>query len=130
MKSSNENFSLFKATEEKLFELRNAPRTYESKKGIKPSDLGSPCLTKNYYVYHRLQSNFPFDVKGIKARDSGDAFHGLVRKWYKEAGWLIENLDKDTGEVPISFIDKKTPDPEFPVYAPDIGVRYAKIDGI
>lgn len=121
--------SAIKLRDQKVHEKRNAPKTYESKPGIKPSDLGSPCYRKNYYVYHRLKSNFPFEMDNGKAADAGDAFHSMIRKWWNDAGLLVENLDKYTGKIPISFIDKKTPDPEFPMYAPDLGIRYAKADG-
>lgn len=109
---------------------RNAPKTYTSKPGIKPSELGSPCLRKNYYGYHKVPSTFPWEAPNILAADAGDAFHSMFRKQLKQAGLLIENLDPKTLQVPVSFIDRVTPDPEFPVTAPDLGIRYAKADGL
>lgn len=130
MTTKSSAFNLTDAVGKSLYDSRNAPKDYVSKPGLKPSELGSPCLRKIYYSFHKVPSNFPWEVENIKAAEAGDAFHAMFRGWLKRAGLLIENLDRRTGEVPLSFIDKKTPDPEFPVFAPDLGVRYAKVDGI
>lgn len=126
---NDKGFSIVKAVEEYLFKSRNAPRDYKSKPSIKPSELSSPCLRKNFYTYYRVESSFPWEVKAIAAFEGGDAFHTKVRAWLKEAGFLVENKDRKTGEIPISFINGQ-PDPEFVVQAPDLWIRWAKADGI
>lgn len=124
------SFDLNEHVNTSLSRSRNAPPSYVPKRGIKPSELGSPCLRKNYYVYHKVPSSFPWEVKNILAAEAGDAFHQLTRKQLRDSGILIENLDPKTGQIPISFIDGKTPDPEFPLSAPELGIRYAKADGM
>lgn len=122
-------FSITQEMGKRLEEVRNAPKDYVSKPSIKPSELSSPCLRKNFYTYYRVGSTFPWEFKGIAAADAGDAFHSKVREWLKTSKFLVENKDPKTGEVPISFIDGK-PDPEFVLREPELWLRWVKADGI
>lgn len=128
-KKQDNGFSIVKAVEDYLFKSRNAPKEYKSKPSVKPSELSSPCMRKNFYTFYRTESSFPWEVKAIAAFEGGDAFHAKVRAWLKEAGFLVENKDRKTGEVPISFINGES-DPEFVIQAPDLWIRWAKADGI
>jgi len=104
--------------------------TYKAAPSFTPSTLGSPCLRRIYYAYHRVEMDYPFDSKMLKIFGLGNSIHELMQGWLEACPDIeyIPYVGKN-GNIPIHFYTKKE-DPEFPVKSAPLEIRKGKIDGI
>lgn len=107
---------------------------YKPKPNMKPSDFGTKSLRKLFYSYLKTPKDRKLDAKIKRIFDTGDALHGMMRQWVRDAAnddfIFIDYKDPETGEIPINKYSKQ-PDPEFPMLVEELGMTYpAKIDGL
>ena len=114
--------------EAKLEKDYNAPLTYTPQPNMRPSFLGTPCLRKIYYHFLRVPQDYGWTVPRIKNFERGEAYGTLLRKWMRATFEMIDYRGKN-GKIPLHWKTKE-PDPEFPVNAPDLNIKNAKVDDI
>ncbi len=100
----------------------------KSKPAFRPSSLGSPCLRKIYYSYHRVPEDFGMPLNVLKIMKLGDSIHELISGSLRKAGVLIDYTNPD-GSVNKNKSGDGTDDFEFPLKDPDLELS-AKMDAI
>lgn len=103
----------------------NKPLPYKQKPGHKPSVLGTDCLRKIYYSYHRVQKDTKINAFLARIFDTGHYLEKMVLGWLIEMGEHIPYRDK-SGNIP--FNHDGTPNPQFPVIMADWRIPKGYID--
>jgi len=92
---------------------------------FKPSSLGTPCLRKLYYSYHRVPVDFDDTPKLCPYAHIGDAAHEKISEMLRREGMLIDYYNPD-GSDNIRFGEVNK---EFPLKDKELEVS-AMIDGV
>lgn len=95
---------------------------------FRPSSLGSPCLRKIYYSYHRVEPDYPFPLKNTRITNLGDSVHDLLNDYLRKTGHLIDYCNKD-GSAPKDRFNPGKLDFEFPIRDKELNLS-AKVDAI
>lgn len=123
--------TLVKIYEEEL----DKPRTpffktegeYIPKPAFRPSALGTPCLRKLYYSYHRVPQDFEMDTLGKSRCLHGDYIHEMISHIFRKAGVLIDYYKPDGSRLKDFFSGND--DLEFTLKDSNLEMK-AKIDGV
>ena len=87
-------------------------------KNMRLSFMGTPCLRRNFYEYHREEPDFPFAEKNYKSMNLGRGYDDMLKSWLKSLGVLIEYKDKE-GNVK-----------EFPVNSEELQIKNGRVDAV
>lgn len=108
--------------------LSKPRKHYAGDPKFRPSSLGSPCLRKVYYSYHRVEPDYPFALKNKRITNLGDSIHDLISEYLRATGHLIDYCNKD-GSAPKDRFNPGKNDYEFPIKDSDLNLS-AKVDAI
>lgn len=92
---------------------------------FKPSILGSPCLRKVYYSYNKVPEDQAFPLANARTTNLGTAIGKMLFDAFDKEGIAIKYKNPD-GSFNKDFDGNV--DYEFPVVAPDLGIKKGKID--
>lgn len=117
--------SVIKIINDRLSKTREP---YQGPPKFRPSCLGSPCLRKVYYGYHRVLEDYPLPLRNSRITLLGDYIHDLICDEMRKAGVLIDYVGKD-GKPKVNFFDPTKYDLEFPLKDEELEFS-AKVDAV
>ena len=92
---------------------------------FKPSSLGTPCLRKLYYDYHRISKDFDETPKLFRYAHIGDSIGDRISEMLRRGGVLVDYYNEDGSEnIRFGEVNK-----EFPVKDSVLEIS-AMLDGV